>query len=314
MMSIKNLETFILCVRLGSFSATARKLNSSQPAISMRIRELERSLGVELFNRRKKTIQLTRKGRELLDYAVRITSLSNEAHVRLGDGRALAGRLRVGVTESVALTWLPDFVAALNEQFPHVVIELDVALTSGVWNRLWAGDLDLALMPGPVRGPWVTARSLGRIQYTWMASPSLNVPKRAQRPRDLQAWPVITLSQDSVLHQITEEWFLKNGAEPNRLDVCNSLGVVAKMTGCGLGISLLPPAIFRKEVEAGELVALNVTPELPPLEFVVVHCSRAGAVLENQAAELAQKMSTFEKSDQSLLRGRRRPARGVLSA
>ena len=141
-MNLKHLEAFIWITRLGSFSAAARRLNSSQPAISMRIQELEKTLGVKLFDRGSRTARITPKGREFVDYAERILSLASEAEQRLSDRKQVSGRLRLGVTETIALTWLPRLVARLNEEFPALVIDLDIDLTNGMWRKIRSGNLD----------------------------------------------------------------------------------------------------------------------------------------------------------------------------
>ena len=76
-MNLKHLETFAWIARLGSFSAAAERLGTSQPAVSMRIAELERTLGTKLFDRAGRSARITPKGRELIDYAERILSLAS---------------------------------------------------------------------------------------------------------------------------------------------------------------------------------------------------------------------------------------------
>lgn len=293
-MKIRDLETFVWVVRLGSFTEAGQKLNLSQPTVSMRIREMEKALGVDLFDRRHKSFQLTAKGRELMEYAVKIMSDWSEAQRRLGTSTAISGRVRLGVTETIALTWLPDFVARLNKEFPEIVLELDVGLTHGVWNDLEAGRVDLALLPGPAHGPGMVTLPLGDITYTWLASPDLGIPNTLQSPRDLQAWPVVTLSRDSNLYEVIGEWFRGGNAEPRRIDACNSLGVVARLTASGLGISLLPPTIYAREIESGDLAIVKVAPAIKPLEFVAVYRQRRGALLEPIVADVAQGISTFD--------------------
>lgn len=293
-MNINNLETFVWVVRFGSFTKAAQKLNASQPTVSMRIRELEKNLGVSLFDRRHKSFQLTPKGRDLMEYAVKVVSYWTEAQLRLGASTAINGRVRLGVTETIALTWLPAFVARLNSEFPEIILELDVGLTHGIWNDLEAGRVDLALLPGPAHGPGMTTVSLGSIHYTWMASPALGIPGETLSPRDLQAWPVVTLSRDSNLYDIIEEWFRRGKAEPRRIDACNSLGVVVRLTISGLGISLLPPTIYDRKIKSGALNIINVSPAIKPLQFAAVYRQRRGAILEPILAKVAQSISTFE--------------------
>lgn len=293
-MKIRNLETFVWVVRLGSFTEAAQKLNASQPTVSMRIRELEKTLGVSLFDRRHKSFQLTPKGREFMEYAVKILADWSEAQLRLGAPTAISGRVRLGVTETIALTWLPDLVARLNSEFPEIVLELDVGLTHGVWTDLESGRIDLALLPGPAHGPGMTTVPLGDIPYTWMASPKLTIPAETQSPGDLQAWPVVTLSRESNLYDIIEDWFRRGDAEPKRVDACNSLGVAALLTISGLGISLLPPTIYDQEVMSGQLRIVDVAPAIEPLHFVAVFRQRRGAILEPILADVAQGISTFD--------------------
>lgn len=293
-MNTRHLETFVWSARLGSFSAAALKLNTTQPAVSMRIQQLERSLNLALFQRTRRTIHLTPQGREFLAYAERIVALAAEAQTRLGDPKSLTGHIRLGVTETIALTWLPDLLARLSEKFPGVVVDLTVDLTAGVWKRLEAGDLEIALLPGPVSGPRLASVPLGSIRYAWMASPRLKIPRRRLTPKDLAAWPVITLSQDSVLYDMVDDWFRKNDAEPRRMQVCNSLGVVTVLTIQGLGLSLLPPRIFRREVERGELVVINASPALAPIGFNAVYHRSGDSHLVQYLSDLARTVSTFE--------------------
>lgn len=293
-MNLKHLETFVWIARLGSFSAAARRLNSSQPAVSMRMQELEKNLGVRLFDRSARRIQATPKGREFMDYAERILSLATEAEERLSDQKQISGRLRLGVTETIALTWLPQLVARLNEEFPALVMDLDIDLTNGIWRKLRAGELDIALLPGPAYGADLTIEYLGSSLYTWMASPKLGVPRRALTPKDLETVPIITLSEDSNLHEIIETWFRDSNSVPHRVDVCNSLGVVAALTVGGLGISMLPPDILRAEIERGDLLYLEFAPPIEPLSFWAVHPRRSESSLTEAIVGIARDTSTFE--------------------
>ena len=297
-MNFKQIESFIWASRLGSFSGAARRLNTTQPAISMRISELEKSLGVTLFDRSTRSLQVTPVGREFAEYAQRISNLAMEAETRLGSGANLTGRLKLGVTESVALTWLSDLVARMNEAFPAMLIDLDVNLTNNVWRKLRAGDLDIAILPGPVYGADLSKTYLGNIQYTWMASPKLRLgpPGRKLTPSDLRLAPVITLSEDSNLHDIIEGWFGKDSATPRRVDVCTSLGVIAKLTMAGLGISMLPPTIFAGETAAGRLRELDVDSQIQPLEFWAVQPRRHQTSVTEAIARFAGETSTFDYS------------------
>ncbi len=289
-MNLKQIEAFVQVARTGSVSAAAARLNTTQPAVSMRLRELERSIEAGLFDRSRRSVRLTPAGRAFLERAERINALIEETLSEFGAARAVTGHIRLGVTETVALTWLPELVVRINTRFPEVAVELEVDLTEGVWNRLTRGDLEIALLPGPVGGPNLECRSLGFIRYDWMASPSLNIPDRRLTPTDLTAWPIITLGRESNLHDIIELWFRHHRARPRRIDVCNSLGVVAALTMAGLGISMLPPSIFAGEQR---LKSLETSPRLDDLEFVVAYPRNSESPLIRFIVDMAQSVSTF---------------------
>ena len=297
-MNLKQLETFAWTVRLGSFSAAARKLNSSQPAVSMRIQELEKTLSVDLFESPRRATRLTPQGRELMEYVERILALASEAETLLGDPTTISGRIRIGVGETIALTWLPDFIARLNVLFPKLTIESEVDLTASLWHRFGVGDLEIMLLPGPAFGQGLVVDHLGTASYAWMASPKLKLPKH--RPLtlvDLEPLPIITLSRDSILHEITEDWFRGKRAEPHRMDVCNSLGVVASLTMAGLGISMLPPQIYHREIEREELMVLETEPRLQAIDFISVFRPDRAPAFIRSIADIAIETSTFRSID-----------------
>ena len=89
-MKLQQLETFFWVVKLGSFAAAATRLHATQSTISMRIRELEKSLGVELFDRSQRSAKLTPKGSELMGYAERLLDMATELEAaRLHGGRGV---------------------------------------------------------------------------------------------------------------------------------------------------------------------------------------------------------------------------------
>jgi len=159
-MNLKQLETFVAAVRAGSFAGAAARLNASQSTVSMRLQELEEALGVALFDRTQRKAHLTDKGRELLPFAESAVGLCAEIRHKVGAPGALSGIVRMGVAELVAVTWLPDLVAALHRAYPNITLELDVSLTADLLERLRDCDLDLALLPGAQFGGDLIAHDL----------------------------------------------------------------------------------------------------------------------------------------------------------
>ncbi len=295
-MTLKQLEALYWVSRLGSFTAAAERLHSTQSAISMRIRDLEETLGVELFDRTVRSARLTAKGQELVGYAERLLALTAEIHARVSDPKVISGVVRVGVAEYVALTWLPDLVRELNVRYPRVTLELSVDLTLSQLDKLRGGEIDLALVPGPVEQPGVRNVPLGRVEFAWMASPSLRIPAQRLTPSDLDNWPILTLSKASNLFLKLDRWFGESGAVGRRANMCNSLSVLATWTIAGLGISYLPVRHFAEDVAAGRLRMLDVAPTLPDLEYFAALDRREPQLLALAVADVAAKVSTFRRA------------------
>ena len=294
-MNFKQLETFATIVRLGSFAAAAGKLNATQSTISARIQELEQDLGVALFDRVQRRAHLTAKGRELLPYAESAVAFSAEVKQRIGNPSALSGVVRVGVAELVAVTWLPAFASTLHARYPNLTLELDVSLTAGLASRLREGDLDLALIPGRSFDGALEVVSLGSVEFAWTAGPLLALPKRALVADDLRKYRVLSLGEQSVHFDTVEHW-LGGNAHRRQVDICNSMSVVAALTIAGLGISLLPPACYHREIKAGKLRLLKTNPRVADVEFAAVYFKRRPNSLLPLIAALAQEMSSFAKS------------------
>jgi DNA-binding transcriptional LysR family regulator len=294
-MTLKQLHTFYWVWRLGGFAAAAEHLRTTQSAVSMRIQDLERSLGVALFDRSQRSARLTAKGQELVKHAEQLITLATQIQHRIADPQVFSGTVRLGVTEFVAVTWLPRLVSAINENYPSVVLELDVDLTLNQLTKLQSGGLDLVILPGPIEEPGLENVPLGTVEFAWMASPKLGVPRVKMTPRDLHAWPLLTLTRDSNLHALLGTWFEKNDATFRSVYVCNSIGVLAALTISGLGVSFLPRQHFAHEVQAGRLQVLDMTPKLPDLEYFAVFEKRQTQPLSQTIANLAREHSTFKK-------------------
>ncbi|MFV0282021.1 MAG: LysR family transcriptional regulator, partial [Rhodoblastus sp.] len=144
MFDFREIETFYWVATLGSFRAAATRLNTTQPAISQRIAGLEQALGAKILSRAARIAAPTPRGRELLDYAETLLRLRAEMLAAIGDVSTARGELRVGVAETVVLTWLTQFVKAVQARFPQLGLEVEVDISPNLQQRLRVQEVDLA--------------------------------------------------------------------------------------------------------------------------------------------------------------------------
>lgn len=294
-MKLQQLETFFWTVQLGSFAAAADRLNATQSTVSLRVRELERDLGTDLFDRTHRTARLTPKGRELLEYATRLLDLSTELEHRIKSPDAVSGLIRFGAAEVVTTSWLPALIKLIATRYPRVQLEIEEGLTRELMDRLQEGELELVLAPGHMGAENLSTVSLGTVEFVWMANPSLGLAQRAYQAAELASWPVIGLKQTSFHHSTIENLFQRERVRCRYLARCKSLAVVASMTIAGMGIAYLPRRCYETEIEQGKLQVINLEPAPEPVEFVAAFPLGHAYSLASAVADLAREVSDFAK-------------------
>ncbi|MBI4182909.1 MAG: LysR family transcriptional regulator [Proteobacteria bacterium] len=268
-MNFKQFETLYWIARLGSFRAASRHLKMAQPTVSARIRELERELGVELFDRSSRSARLTARGRELIPYAEQIVSLASEIHRHLGNRDSVTGRVRLGVTSIPARTWLPKLIRNLARAHPGIELEFMVESSEHMRDLLLAGELDVAFLAGPVRTTRMTTDVIGQVNMAFLASPALGIPLTPVSPQDLESWPIISGPRGSHLHDLAVEWFQRSGAQLRYNHACSSLSTRIQLAVEGMGIAIATPSAAARELAEGKLRIVTTATPLAALEYVV---------------------------------------------
>src|SRR6218665_2603458 len=125
-MNTRFLETLVVLSRLKSFRETAQVLHTTQAAASQRIAALEDELGVFLVDRSHRTLTLTPVGEQVVRRAGRMRGLDRELRRATHPDARPAGRVRIGVIETVVHTWLPPLIHGLTRRFPAVDPDITV--------------------------------------------------------------------------------------------------------------------------------------------------------------------------------------------
>jgi len=269
--SLAQLEALHWVVRLGSFGAAAARLNVTQPAISVRIRDLEAAVGGKLFLRDSYRAKPTPLGRELAAQAERVIEECEALEGRFGPGETLRGPIRIGVADSDAMTSLPRLLNDIETRFPGARAEIRVDFSVLLNRSLQAGDLDIAVLTAPAPGALVTVEPLELLELVWVAAPRFALASRTLRPADLAAVPIITNPEPSNLYTSIAGWFAAAGVQPARIHTCNSLVIMTQLAREGAGVSLLPLGIVEQELRTKKLRVLKVTPRIPPHPLAVAY-------------------------------------------
>src|SRR3954462_15171379 len=156
--SIRQLECLVAVAETGSFRRAATSLGISQPALSAQGQAAEHVLGIQVFERDRRSVLITSGGEDVVSRArealVAIDAVGDAARRR---GEPLVGSLRLGVIPTIAPYWLPALLPEVHRKFPRLELILREDQTHRLLAQLSAGQLEVALLALPVQGDFTTA-------------------------------------------------------------------------------------------------------------------------------------------------------------
>ena len=298
-LSLVNLETLCWIARLGTFTAAAQRLNTTQPAISKRVKELEQALRVRLFHRQGRKMELTIQGRDLVQRSQPLLERLEDVVVSLDNPGAATGIIRMGVGEIVAVTWFAALMARSKQLMPRVNYEIEVGLTVNMRHKLELGKLDLAIVAAPVESSRIATTQLGSINARWLVAPALRT-KLNSRPASvkhmLENHPIWCVARPSHMYPMAIETLRRHGVAATNINTSDNLQSIVELVANCAGIALLPESLAAGLIKKKRLVPLS--DKLPPerLDFVIArHRDQDQAIIRHIIA-LAVETSAFRRS------------------
>ena len=284
-MKLHQLQALIASAETGSIRAAARSLDISQAAVTKALRELETAQQLPLFIRTPSGLNFTEYGKVLLTHARLVLKQLEHAQTELDHMRGIAqGRLCVGVTPWIALTFLPEVVLAFGERMPDVKLELFESLMAVAQPLLRDGSMDFAI--GQLHPSQATQEFACETLLDYQTSVLLRQGHGRQGARSIhelldQTW---TLNYAPDGHDaLMQELFWKHGAQidEKRIVRAHSLAIlqmlVERADMCTWGPSILsiaPPFL-------GRVVSLSLTEQFEPRQLSIV--TRRNGALSNAA-------------------------------
>lgn len=239
-MDLGDLVIFKAVVEAGGITRAAERLHRVQSNVTTRIRQLEDDLGVALFLREGKRLQLAPAGRRLLDYADRLLTLADEARAAMTDATP-RGPFRLGAMESTAAVRLPAPLSAYHRRYPEVAIELRTGNPRRLAELVLAGDLEAALAAEPIAdGPFEKVAVFDEALVIVAAQGH----RAIRSPADPDPGTVLAFEPGCPHRQRLEDWFAQGGALPARIVEMSSYHTILGCAAAGMGISLVPKSVL----------------------------------------------------------------------
>ncbi len=298
--TLRQLQYFIAVAENGTVSGAAQNLSISQSSVTEAIKELEQDLGVSLFERHARGLNITHKGQQFLRHATRILADVGDARRTFSDEREIkGGRLALGVTSLVAGYVLSDVLARYRRAFPGVEVTAIEDNGDYLEHLLIGGELDVAVM--------VTSNLRDRMA---LQAEILEVsPYRVWLPlghklagadiisiADIAREPLIMLTVDEI-EENTGKLLSALGAKPHVAFRTRSVEAVRSLVATGAGVALLPDLVYRPwSLEGDRIESRDVSGQLPAVQVGMVW--RKGSSLPDSARDFIRIAQTHRGARQ----------------
>ncbi|MBV7484602.1 LysR family transcriptional regulator [Bordetella sp. BOR01] len=293
MITIKQVEAFYWSVKLGTFTAAAARLHTTQSAITKRIHELETAFGVALFDRSGHRLVLTDRAQGIHDFARGMLQQRDSMLLHLKGNPTMTGLLKIGITEMTAMTWLSSLIRKTRARYPSLGLHPRLDLSGKLQRQLLAGEIDLAFLPEMYLHPDLQALPLARVEFAWMGSPSLFDESKCFSVEEIGEMAILGQSSDSVISALCDRWLQVDSSQSDILAIDNLIAI-AGLAVAGLGVVCLPKGYFSPYLHDGRLVLLRTEQPAPSAQYYALFRNELGSVLARTMAELAQECVDFD--------------------
>ena len=256
------LNTLLKVYEMGSYTRAAEKLSLTQPAVSKHIRQLERELGVSIFDRTGPKLRLTPEGKLIVRYAERVIALSDGLRRALADRNRAVDRLRVGVTHTSESSIVAEVLARYTEENVNTRITLRTDALASLYEMLKSYQIDIAIVEGDVSDPAI--RTI-RLDTDDLAVAVSNEHPLASRPSvtidELRCERLILRLPSSGTRTLFDANLESRGMSPDDFNVIlevDNIATIKDLVRRNYGVSVLARSACMDELRKGKIRMLPI--------------------------------------------------------
>ena len=273
-LSLRQFEVFLAVARAASFRRAAETLHLSQPALSQHVAELERELGARLFDRLGRRVALTEAGRILEEHALRLFATLTGAREAIGELRGLQrGTLLVGASTTPGIYVLPALIASFQEQYPGIALNLQIANSRVIEERIRGNDLDLGVVGGHALRQGEECLASGLLDELVLIVPAKHpwARRREVAPAQIAGQRVLVREEGSATREVAERALQHAGITWRASMELGHTEAIKQAVMAGLGVALVSVHAIRGETASGRLHALRFKGMRIHRHFHVIH-------------------------------------------
>ncbi|MGV0876087.1 LysR family transcriptional regulator [Martelella sp. FLE1502] len=272
--TFRQLQYFVAVAEQGTVSGAAHVMSVSQSSITGAVKELERDLGVSLFERHSRGLTITQQGHQFLRHATKILSDVAEARTVFDAAAAeTTGTLHLGVTSLVAGYVLSDLLSRYRRAFPAVTVTTMEDDGSYLEHLLVGGEVDVAVMfINNLRDQQaLRSQALEMSPFSlWLPSGHPLVGRESITMADIVEEPLIMLTVDEI-EEATRKLLAAFGARPRVAFRTRSVEAVRSLVATGAGVAILPDMIYRPwSLEGDRIEVRDISASLPAVHVGMI--------------------------------------------
>lgn len=274
MLDLRELKTFRAVAIEKSFTRAANTLNYAQSSVTAQIQSLEGEVGVPLFDRLGRQIELTAAGRQLMVYADRLLDLADEARRSVGNDGQASGMLTVLAPETLLAYRLPELFKQFQSQFPAIHLSLSAVESCEVGGNI-EPSVDIAFsLDAPLRAPHLVVQRLRTEPIVLVVAASHALAgKKKLKAQAIGAEQVLVNERACSYRGLFERTLRAEGVSVTRSLEFLSVEAIKQCALASMGIAVLPEVVVRRELKQGSLVALD-WPRKPMAVYTQVYRHR----------------------------------------
>lgn len=263
-MNLEHLKTFHVVATLGSFTEAAKTLFLTQPAVTQQIQGLEHALKSSLFDRTKRQIRLTSRGKVLFKYTQKLFGIFREIENVFNDLNSLqAGELTIAASAVAGNYYISEILPEFTRNYPLVSVRLELGDSAHVVDLVEKGVADIGLCRHLPTNKNCVQKPISREPYICVCAPNYPLASlgRSISPQEFAENYIVMRQRKSKMRSKIEEWFSSVGAidhlPPPTIEV-NNLESSKRLVSRGLGACAFPYIAVRDELKREKLVELRV--------------------------------------------------------
>jgi DNA-binding transcriptional LysR family regulator len=259
-LNLKQLEAFYLVVKRGSYTKAAEELNVTQPAVTMQVKSLEKSLNLKLIQQLGKRVQLSEAGELLYQYAGKIFGLVDEANEKMRDFKKLMrGTLKIGTTKNYARYIMPSLLSEFQRRFPRTKVILDEGNSENMARSVLEMENELALISQLNLDRKIKTHFFSTVEFVLVASPEHRFSQRKSISlRELNGEPVILREKGSGSRAAILRKFQEYGIWPSVIIEASSLDFIVGYVKQNKAVSFMFEPDIKEELDKETLKVISI--------------------------------------------------------